>query len=189
MGDESDALGGRHDGEAVAVLVRARHHGIDRGEHRLRRAGGREIGAEGAPSLLDAPGRPLHRSLGQELHGEERAAPLDEILEIGGVDDRGGKSFRAFHRLLPRSGPARGLVRDRPSPRTRRRRSGGRRRPVPPAPHRPGEPRPVTVSENHPAFTSVNGFHSAGRSSSGKIAVTGQTGTQASQSTHSSGWM
>ena len=48
---------------------------------------------------------------------------------------------------------------------------------------------PVTVSENHSALTAANCFHSPGRSSSEKIAVTGQTGTQASQSTHSSGWM
>src|SRR2546427_4273451 len=39
------------------------------------------------------------------------------------------------------------------------------------------------------ALTGVKLFHFSGRSSSAKIAVTGQTGTQAPQSMHSVGWM
>src|SRR4051794_8450931 len=53
----------------------------------------------------------------------------------------------------------------------------------------PGEPRPVTSAAKYCALISTNGFHSVGVSSSEKMAVTGQTGTHASQSTHSSGWM
>ena len=53
----------------------------------------------------------------------------------------------------------------------------------------PGDPSPLTSSAKKEAFTSVKLFHSAGRSPSGKIAVTGHTGMHASQSTHSSGWM
>src|SRR6266851_3735557 len=39
------------------------------------------------------------------------------------------------------------------------------------------------------ALIGVKLFHFSGRSSSAKIAVTGQTGTQAPQSMHSVGWM
>src|SRR5712691_2198147 len=39
------------------------------------------------------------------------------------------------------------------------------------------------------ALTGVKLFHFSGRSSRAKIAVTGQTGTQAPQSMHSVGWM
>jgi hypothetical protein len=41
----------------------------------------------------------------------------------------------------------------------------------------------------HSAFIAVNFCHFSGRSSSAKIAVTGQTGTQAPQSMHSTGLM
>jgi hypothetical protein len=39
------------------------------------------------------------------------------------------------------------------------------------------------------AFFAVNSFHFSGRSSSAKMAETGQTGTQAPQSIHSTGSM
>ena len=39
------------------------------------------------------------------------------------------------------------------------------------------------------AFSATYSFHFSGRSSSGKIAFVGQTGSQAPQSMHSSGWM
>ena len=50
-------------------------------------------------------------------------------------------------------------------------------------------PSPETVSAKNSALTAVKGFHSPGMSSSVKIAVTGQTGSHAAQSMHSSGWM
>lgn len=42
---------------------------------------------------------------------------------------------------------------------------------------------------NTSRFFEVYDAHSGGTSSSGKIAVTGHSGTQAPQSMHSSGWM
>ncbi len=53
----------------------------------------------------------------------------------------------------------------------------------------PGEPSGPSPSVKEAALAAVNSFHRAGTSSSEKIASTGQTGSQAPQSTHSSGWM
>src|SRR5262252_126428 len=73
----------------------------------------------------------------------------------------------------------------------------GNHRPIPQVAHKakgaPRMARPLNsllpYRPKYFAFRSVNAFHFSGRSSSAKIADTGQTGTHAPQSMHSTGSM
>src|SRR5712664_3884880 len=74
--------------------------------------------------------------------------------------------------------------------RRRKKRHAGACRPKPQKSRlRPSRPGYFPCFAYQSELIGVKLFHFSGRSSSAKIAVTGQTGTQAPQSMHSVGWM